>query len=208
MKNNENKNDRKFDKWSSTISITKLITECRNSSFAKPSHTVNIDLETFIKSMTLYTHSFADVLQREKMTSEEFLTFVTPEFQRSNDKWSKKMKVSFIENLLKGAKTNLLLFKMEDEDDSKILDGLQRTTAILDFIDGKIKPFGFTFSELNKDNQLRKFRVKLTISIYRFNALSEVGSFYIEMNENITHSKKDIQKAKDWFLDKSNTIEI
>ncbi|MDD5373255.1 MAG: hypothetical protein PHO62_07525 [Sulfurimonas sp.] len=24
--------------------------------------------------------------------------------------------------------------------------------------------------------------------------------FYIDMNENITHSKADIQKAKDWFL--------
>jgi len=186
------------------MGIDELIKKCRNSSFAKPCFTVNVDLDTFIKSMALFTHTDADKVKREEMLSGEFLSDVVPEFQRGNDKWTKKMKLLFVENLLKGAKTDLLLFRMEEDEDSQIIDGLQRTTAILNFIDGKIKPFGYTYSELMKDNKLRRFRTRLTMSIYRFETLYELGSFYIEMNENITHSKKDIQKAKDWFLTEHN----
>ena len=82
---------------------------------------------------------------------------------------------------------------IKDVEDSKIIDGLQRTTAIMDFISGKIKPFGYNYLELKKDRNLRRFNDRLTIAIYDFDSWGEVGKFYIDMNENITHSKKDIQ---------------
>ena len=98
-----------------------------------------------------------------------------------------------------GAKTEILLFQMEEEADSQIIDGLQRTTAILEFYKGKIKPFGYSYNELKP--YLSKFaNYSLMIRVYTFETWEEVGKFYIDMNENITHSKEDIQKAKDWFL--------
>ena len=42
------------------------------------------------------------------------------------------------------------------------------------------------------------------IRVYTFEAWEEVGKFYIDMNENITHSSQDIQKAKEWFLREKN----
>ena len=184
-----------------TKEIETLIKKCRNSSFARSSYAVNIELKYFVNSMLLHTdydnkddgYSWYD-----KEYNLKWLSNITPEFQRSNDKWSKSMQKRFIENLLMGAKTELLLFKMSEFEDSKIIDGLQRTTAIIDFINGDIKPFDYSFDELKE--HLRSFPShNLVIKIYTFDTWEEVGRFYIDMNENITHSSDDIKKAKDWF---------
>ena len=184
-----------------TKEIETLIKKCRNSSFARSSYAVNIELKYFVNSMLLHTdydnkddgYSWYD-----KEYNLKWLSNITPEFQRSNDKWSKSMQKRFIENILMGAKTELLLFKMSEFEDSKIIDGLQRTTAIIDFINGDIKPFDYSFDELKE--HLRSFPShNLVIKIYTFDTWEEVGRFYIDMNENITHSSDDIKKAKDWF---------
>jgi len=186
--------------------ILELVKRCRNSSFNRRSYCVNIDLSDFISSLLL--HTWRDKLPDTRTLghsheinikfNKEWLQRVTPEFQRSNDKWSKAMKVKFIENLLAGVKVELMFFRLNDNE-AQIIDGLQRTTAILDFFNGKIKPFGYSYGELKND--LNKFPChNLFMKIYTFDKWEEVGSFYISMNENITHSKKDIQKAKDWFL--------
>jgi hypothetical protein len=38
----------------------------------------------------------------------------------------------------------------------------------------------------------------LGIRIYDFKNMEEAVRFYIDMNENITHSAADITKAKEW----------
>lgn len=188
--------------------LKELITECRNSCFAMHNYHVNIELKRFVDSMLL--HTWDEMLSFEqpnlgkckrtidKKFNLEWLERITPEFQRKNNKWNKQMKLKFIENLLKGAKTELLFFRFKELDDAQIIDGLQRTTAILDFFHGKVKPFGKDISELKE--YLNHFHTNLTIKIYTFDEWYEVGKFYIDMNENITHSKADIQKCKDWFL--------
>jgi hypothetical protein len=137
-----------------------------------------------------------------EISNEDWLKRVTPLFQRDNTKWNKSMKLKFIENLLSGVKTELLLFKMKEQEDAQIIDGLQRTTAILDFLNGKVKPFGYTYQDLK--DRLKAFHTSVSIKIYTFDNWEDVGRFYIDMNENITHSKSDIQKAKDWFLAEHN----
>ena len=139
----------------------------------------------------------------DKKYNKKWIQRITPEFQRANNKWNKAMKLKFIENLLSGVKVELMFFRFEEYADAQIIDGLQRTTAILDFFHGKVKPFGYSYSDLK--NNFNKFQShNITIKIYTFNSWEEVGRFYIDMNENITHSKKDIQKAKDWFLAEHN----
>ena len=185
-----------------TKEIETLIKKCRSSSFNRSNYSVNVDLKYFVNSMLLHTdydNKSDGYAWYDKEYNLNWLTKVTPQFQRSNDKWSKGMQKRFIENLLMGAKTELLLFKMAEFEDSKIIDGLQRTTAIIDFLNGDIKPFGYQFDELKE--YLRQFpNHNLVIKIYTFDTWEEVGRFYIDMNENITHSSEDIQKAKDWFL--------
>jgi len=193
------------------VMILQLIKQCRNSSFNKNSYEVNIDMHTFVDSMLLHTwydfvknkESKERIALDDKKFNTAWIERVTPEFQRDNNKWNKAMKLRFIENLLSGVKVELMFFRLNNNDDAQIIDGLQRTTAILDFFHGKVKPFGYTYQDLKK--HFFKFRSNnITIKIYTFDTWQEVGKFYIDMNENITHSKADIQKAKDWFLAEHN----
>ena len=196
------------------IPMEDLIKSCRTSAFSMYSYNVNINFHSFIDSMLLHTwddlnlDSISQKNKKDRNTNEEFnlewLKRITPEFQRSNDKWNEQMKTKFIENILKGAKTELLFFNFNEHEDSQVIDGLQRTTAIIDFFNGKIKPFGKDINELF--DHLGSFRDKIEIRIYTFKEWKEVGKFYIDMNENITHSKEDIQKAKDWFLNNKNIV--
>lgn len=190
-----------------------LINSCRESCFNKQSYSVNVRLKDFPLSLSLHTDY--DGINKEYTTNEnfsisdidfdKFLLNMTPQFQRANNKWNKKMKIKFIENICKGVKTEILLFQFKEEDDAQIIDGLQRTTALLDFFQNKIKIFGeFYYKDLKND--LNKFNTNIHIKRYLFKTWEEVGRFYIDINENITHSKADIQKAKDWFLKEKGII--
>ncbi|HFU74987.1 MAG TPA: DUF262 domain-containing protein [Arcobacter sp.] len=191
--------------------IIDLAKKCRNSSFNRNNYCVNIDTANFIGSMLLHTwydkfeerddsyHKNCDDAELNK----QWIDRVTPGFQRDNKKWNGKMKRKFIENILQGVKVEIMFFRMNEHDDAQIIDGLQRTTAILDFFTGKVKPFGFSYAEL-KDYLSAFVTHNLSIKIYTFDEWEEVGRFYIDMNENITHSTSDIQKAKEWFLNEHN----
>lgn len=186
--------------------IIELAKMCRDSSFNRSNYQVNIDLKNFVGGLLL--HTFYDRMPQGRtsdhdVSNAEWLQRVVPSFQRANTKWSKSMKVKYVENLLKGVKSEILLFKMNEQEDAQIIDGLQRTTAILDFFEEKIKPFGYKYSEL-KEHLVRFSNHNLVIKVYTFNTWEEVGEFYVDMNENITHSKADIQKAKEWFLKEHN----
>ena len=111
-----------------------------------------------------------------------------------------KMQTKFIENLFRGAKTEILLFKFKENQDSKIIDGLQRTTAIMEFFKGNLKPFGYTCKELGE--YTAHFTTRVWVKEYIFDDWKGVANFYIDMNENITHSKEDISIAKNYFLAK------
>lgn len=138
-------------------------------------------------------------------SSKDILDKATPGFQRNNNKWTKNMATSYVENILTGYVDSIKLFRIgEVYSDAQILDGLQRTTAILKMIDGKIKPFGYNYMHLH--NSRVRFRIRLSIAVYDFDTWKDVGKFYVAMNENITHSKKDIQKAKDWFMKEKGII--
>ena len=133
----------------------------------------------------------------------------TPEFQRDNNKWTEAMQVAFVENVLKGNSHNILFFKMNEDDDALVIDGLQRLTALAKFIDGKLAVFGgLQYNDFKQSSVLNPIikRASFVVKIYTFKSWNDVGAFYVEMNENITHSKEDIQKAKDWFLRVHNVV--
>ena len=189
--------------WEMREDILELITKIRSGSFSKTGYSVNIQLRErsrFIKGIELYSDWESHELKRDNSV-EYFFDKITPQFQRSNDKWSMEMKIKFVENLLKGCPTEIKLFRVGDTStmqDAQIIDGLQRLTAIFDFMCSDFEVFGKSYSYLCDD--LNNFPVRLLLSVYDFENFEQVGRYYIDMNENITHSSDDIQKAKDWFL--------
>ena len=194
--------------------LFEFVKECRNSCFAMHNYSVSVMFDHFVSSMLLHTwYDEMDTRMENKSKQERtldkkynqaWLERIIPEFQRPNNKWNNNMKTKFIENILKGAKTELLFFRFKDMEDAKVIDGLQRTTAIIDFFNGKIKPFGKSINELI--DCLNMFHTCVTVKIYTFDDWEKVGRFYVDMNENITHSKADIQKAKDWFLKEKGIV--
>ena len=176
----------------------------RNSVFNKNYYSVDIGLKGFIRNIMRYTNYELS----DNITEKDYykLFDAIPKFQRDNNKWTKKMKISYVENIIKGCKSQpIMLYSIGSNlTDSMILDGLQRTTAIYDFIVGNITVFGdYSYKELC-DSKIVHIGVTIPIRVYTFNNEAEVVKFYIEMNENITHSAKDIDKARKYLDDIEN----
>lgn len=165
-----------------------------NNPFTRKHYQVDFSLINFIRSMLSYTlgveHDNNEPLAR--------IFEACPPFQRDNNKWSEAMQVSFIENLILGYKTHIMLYEVGDNAmiDCKILDGLQRLTALYRFSIGEIRVFGYTMAEMKAEKILFAITRTIGLRVYSFNNEKEVVEFYIKMNENITHSKEDIDRAK------------
>lgn len=107
-----------------------------------------------------------------------------------------------MENLISGCPTTVQLFSIKSDIDSElgncsILDGLQRSTAISAFQENKYPIFGdIYFSDISR-KRIRNMRLKL--SIYTFQDEIEAVEFYIQMNEGITHSEKDMLSAYEYL---------
>ncbi|PJB11030.1 MAG: hypothetical protein CO120_01760 [Gammaproteobacteria bacterium CG_4_9_14_3_um_filter_38_9] len=87
-----------------------------------------------------------------------------------------------------------------------ILDGLQRTTALGAFIDGKLPVFGdYYFSELVESNVL-SHSCTLNIEVFKFADHVEAAEFYIKLNKGITHSDADIKRAEDFIKSQEGVI--
>ncbi|ALY07169.1 hypothetical protein VmeM32_00183 [Vibrio phage vB_VmeM-32] len=90
---------------------------------------------------------------------------------------------------------------MKMMDDCVIVDGLQRMTAINDYLNDKIPAYGFLYSELLKEARPRMIfnRLHLTVTVLTFESEREVVQFYIDINRGITHSNDDIKRAEDYL---------
>lgn len=135
------------------------------------------------------------------------LKAMTPGFQRKNDKWSVSKKIKFIENLFSGFKTNVYLFEINTTEHSFssggevfVLDGLQRITAIIDFMMGKFEIFGGISYDQIKSPKIAG-NTMLGIKLFTFKSISEACQFYIDINIGNTHSEDDIEKARRFLAD-------
>lgn len=191
-----------------TTDYEQLVKNYRSSSWNKHPYNVTVhykNKDRFISSLLFYTDG--DLEREGKIpTTEEFFEKATPEFQRSNDKWNKDMKIKFIQNLLKGCPTVIKLFNVgKDTNDAQLIDGLQRTTTMIEFMDGKFPIEGNVYCK-DLGDTLKQFRTSIELEIYTFDNWEEVGRYYIDMNENISHSKEDIEKCKKWFKEVKGII--
>lgn len=164
--------------------------------FTRYHYRVTVELRSFIEVLMTFTHGLEQDFNPSVDNFHRVFEAV-PLFQRDNNKWTVDMQESFIQNVLKGCATEIMLFEVNDTSlcDCKILDGLQRLTAIYLFRTGQIKAFGKTFDELVEHKIIRRDPY-LMVKIHQFSSEAEAVKFYIEINENITHSADDILKAK------------
>lgn len=147
---------------------------------------------------------------------ENVLLELNPEFQRGHV-WKLNQQIAFVENLLRGIDINktirfndLTMRPYDDADDilkNKIIciDGLQRLTAIIDFVDGKYKVFNNQLSYddiLNHPDKASMRRIfnsaLLQFEFLQITSYKEVLEYYIDLNfGGVAHTPADIQIAKD-----------
>lgn len=135
-----------------------------------------------------------------------------PDFQRGHV-WTEFQQTHYIENILRGVVSSsgfLVQFNCPnwDNDDDEYsgdlppgfqcIDGLQRITAVLDFIDGKVKPFGLNVDDLDYSafsirGSLHRFR----IAVHNFQSKKELLQHYIDLNAGGTpHSKEELDRVR------------
>ena len=104
--------------------------------------------------------------------------------------------------------TTIILGTLSNEKSECVLiDGLQRVSAIFSFMNKEFKVFeNFEYND-DFENKINTFIHNLKLKIFNFKNEKEMVNFYINMNENITHSKEDIQKAKDYLNKLDNVVE-
>jgi len=118
-----------------------------------------------------------------------------PPFQRSNDKWTRDMQIKFVENVLKGVTSTIILCEVDGDENAIILDGQQRLTALKAFLCNEFPILGkFYYRDIKEEIKMVSANIRYRVIVAKDKA--EMVQFYIDMNENITHSKEDIDKAK------------
>ncbi|MGD1524204.1 DUF262 domain-containing protein [Vibrio owensii] len=156
---------------------------------------VTVETGRFVDNLAFYHEAYAS----DKWDDYWLLGSMQPEFQRDNDKWSQQMQIQFVENILCGCPTKILLYTLKEDDFSQcfMLDGQQRSYSLVDWMNGKFKVFDCYFSEINHRAVMGHGRI--SIEIYNFKSHVEACEFYIKMNRGITHSDKDIERALNYI---------
>jgi uncharacterized protein with ParB-like and HNH nuclease domain len=131
-----------------------------------------------------------------------------PDFQRGHV-WTENQKHHFIENVLRGVVSTsgfLVQFNCPNWEDGsytgdlplgmECIDGLQRITAVLDFLKGSVRPFGFTVDDLAGSSFAIKSRFRFRVAIHNFSNRAELLQHYLDLNTGGTpHSKEEIDRV-------------
>jgi hypothetical protein len=125
-----------------------------------------------------------------------------PNFQRGHV-WTPKQQTEFVEYILRGGKTSEILFNTKGNyastsEDFVCVDGLQRLTALLLFLDDKLPVFGgHTRSQIEGIEVLLK-EIYLTFRINELLTRKAVIRWYLEINAGGTpHTVEEIDRVRD-----------
>lgn len=182
------------------LTIEEVHKAIKQSAFAKQGYTVNVPLHYLKSSLTEYTAERNQ--NRVDNINSDTLHSIVPNFQRECTHWTEAMQASFVENIIKGCHTEILLYNVGEEEclagfGNKVLDGQHRLMALLNFLDNKLPIFGGNLlSDLENEPIMWRGMSKIAFTVFNFDTEADAIQFYLEMNENITHSPEDISKAR------------
>lgn len=171
----------------------------RSPFFLSPSYAIDFDIRRTLNNLQTYHAGAEDAALDLPGT----VSIMTPEFQRSNNQWSRAQQIKFVENLMCGCRSTITLYAVTKGRGASvsacfILDGLQRLTAVTAFVMGDFPIFDDVyFHQIQTPVVFNNGR--LSLQIYEFESLRKVVEFYIAMNEGITHSPDDIARARQFL---------
>lgn len=131
---------------------------------------------------------------------DELSLQLNPDFQRGHV-WTTEQQISYVEYLLRGGRSGRdMYFNMPGwmgnwEGEFVCVDGLQRITACLAFVNNKLPAFGTYLDDF--EDRLRMADVTLIININNLKTRKEVLTWYLEMNTGGTpHTDLELDKVR------------
>lgn len=158
------------------------------------------DIEQYIECSGYNVSVGLDYLQE---TIDQYLKdglVLNPDFQRGHV-WTEQQQISFVEHLLRGGTSGLDIYlnhpnfgKYAEDGDFVCVDGLQRITACLLFLNNQIPAFGQYLSDFGERPPVM---IRLKINVNNLQTRAEVLDWYIQMNSGGTvHSQEEIERVK------------
>jgi len=125
---------------------------------------------------------------------------LNPDFQRGNV-WTEKQQISYIEFLLRHGNTGRDLYfnhpgwMTSFQGEFVCVDGLQRITSVMKFMDNKLPVFGgYYYKDIDK---IPSFDIALRIHINDLKTRKEVLQWYLEFNSGGTvHTEEELNKVR------------
>lgn len=143
--------------------------------------------------------------------SEVYGLELNPDFQRG-EVWEEQSQIKFVEHLLKDGKSSRVIYfnspvwtgskssaECDLEDTVLCVDGLQRITSLLKFLNNELKAFGFYYKEF--EDRI-PFYVGIKLNINSLQTRKEVLNWYLDMNEGImVHSDSELERVRNLLKD-------
>lgn len=144
----------------------------------------------------------------ERLASQYGELELNPDFQRGHV-WTPEQQVAFITSCLRGVvASNGFLIQLNcpswsDKYDAtdlppglQCIDGLQRYTAVVEFVRGNIRPFGFSADEL-ANTRFSPARFYMKVAIHGFTKRADLLEHYLSINAGGTpHSADEIERVR------------
>lgn len=155
-----------------------------------------------IKQMTQASYSVHvswDYLQ-DWIDNQDGISFdLDPPYQRGYV-WTEEQKIAYIEYILKGGISGKDIFwncpgwMSNFKGPLELVDGKQRISAVLDFLNNKIKVFGRFFNEY--EDKIRLCGPTFIFHVHDLEDRKAVVQWYLDMNTGgSVHTEKDLQPA-------------
>ncbi|MCK4668252.1 hypothetical protein KAU33_15985 [Candidatus Dependentiae bacterium] len=158
------------------------------------------EIPKFTRTATYHVDILLEDLKDWIERKEEMNLQLNPDFQRGHV-WVKEQQIAYVEYLLRGGSSGREIYFnhpgwMKDwKGDFICVDGLQRITACLAFLNDEIPTGGLLCSEFEDD--VRMADVSLSVNINDLETRKEVLTWYIEMNSGGTiHTDIEINRVK------------
>lgn len=125
---------------------------------------------------------------------------IVPDFQRGHI-WTEEQQIKFVEFVLHGGESGLDIYfnhpgwNTGGDQDFVLVDGLQRITACLRFLQDEIPAFGLKRSQFEDDLSYHRGRLRFHVNTLKTRA--EVLDWYLAMNSGGTiHSPEEIERVR------------
>lgn len=164
------------------------------------------DIEQFIHSGSYEIDVTLESLKRTLHHWEkDYGIELNPDFQRGHV-WTEDQQIAYIEFLLKGGVTAKVIYfnspafggareNTDLEEKLVCVDGLQRLTACLRFLNNEIKVFGYYFKEFEGTPRMRN---GLKFNVNCLQKREEILKWYIQFNQGGTvHTQEEIERVKE-----------